>query len=423
LNKRIYDIENGYFVFTVFSSLRCSLDCPHCYLSKFDRKFSPSLDLNTDFKNICIKINDYFVNEIPKQNKKDIIAYWYGGEPTELGPSYFYLAKAITDNIFDKSINFRHQILSNLMGNMKIWIPLFKHVCNNYVQTSYDYLMRGKNYLNIWKKNVILVHEAGIKISAINVVNKTMIGKEQEIFDELTSLNIYEIGFLPFMKNTTNMAENGSNYLENAATMAEYSEFVINFTKIVLKDFDINKPNYGLKIIIGPMHHILYNKILIENGNNDIRNNIAGQTMFLLPKGDFVLPDYKDNYFNEEEYINKFGNIDRNSISNGNCLDNGIEYLRKFENILNNDMKTVLNSSERQDYLSKQKNRDNQEECKNCQYQNICLMEFWKTTNLDNSDECPGAKKYIEYLNEFYNNLNLQEKEIIINDYMNTQLT
>jgi radical SAM protein with 4Fe4S-binding SPASM domain len=405
LDNRIYNIENGYFIFSLFATLRCSLDCPHCYLSKYDRKYSPAMDMETEFRQTCIKINDYFMNNINNGQEKKIIFYWYGGEITELGPSYLYHAKRITDEVMDKSIIIKHEILSALMGNVKIWVPLLKNMCDSVVQTSYDYLMRGKNYLTIWKKNVKYIIESGVKVSVINVINKTMVGKEQIIYDDLIETGIHEIGFLQFMKNSTNMAEHGKDYLENSATMAEFSEFLINFTKIALKNFDIKKDNYGMELIIGPMHRIFFNKFLNERGNTNPWNNIAGQTMYLLPKGDFVLADYEDNYFEKEDYVKKFGTVDKSQFEMGDTIDNSVESFTRFENIYEKSFEEVLNSKGRQDLMQKQLNRNNNEECKNCQFQNVCIIEMWKNINIDNSGECPGNKRYIEFLYDFYDNM------------------
>lgn len=405
---RIYDIENGYFIFTVFSSLRCKLDCEHCYLSKEQRRNSPILDLNK-FEEACIKVNDYFINEIPEENEKNIYLYWYGGEPTELGVDYFYKAKEITNRVFSKKITVKHMLLTNLMTDQTKWLQLYKDFCDSHVQSSYDYHMRGQKYLELWKKNVKYLKSNGIKVSAINVVNNTMLGKEKEIYDDYQELDLDEIGFLPFMKNTTNMTLQGKNFLNNRATMKEFSEFNINLTKMSFKYFP------KITITNGNVYHIMknyFNQSEIEEIN--IRNNIARQTMFLLPDGNFCLPDYYDNYFENNEYIKWEKNITPVNYvelkQKHYILDNGVEYLRNFENIFDKSFKEVLNSSERQNYLNKQITRDNREECKNCEYSNICLMEFWKTNNLDDSGECPGGKLFIKWLIEYYEGLsNLQK--------------
>lgn len=405
---RIYDIENGYFIFTVFSSLRCKLDCEHCYLSKDQRRNSPILDLK-EFEKACIKVNDYFINNIPKENKKNIYLYWYGGEPTELGVDYFYKAKEITDKVFSKEIEVNHMLLTNLMTDQTKWLQLYKDFCNSEVQSSYDYHMRGKKYLEVWKKNVNYLKENGIKVSRINVVNNTMIGKEKEIFNDYQEVKMDELGLLPFMKNTTNMTLQGNNFINNRATMKEFSEFNINLTKLAFDSF----PN--IKLNNGNVFHIMKNYLeKSEKEEINIRNNIAGQTMFLLPDGNFCLPDYYDDYFKNKEYIkwhknNLPENYDKLKSSHY-ILDNGVEYLRNFENIFDKSFEEVLNSKERQSYLNKQITRDNQKQCKNCEYQNLCLMEFWKTDNLDDSGECPGGKEFIKWLINWYEDLKPLEK-------------
>jgi radical SAM protein with 4Fe4S-binding SPASM domain len=100
--------------------------------------------------------------------------------------------------------------------------------------------------------------------------------------------------------------------------------------------------------------------------------NFAGQTLFLLPNGDFVLPDYKNGYQ---------------------------EYMRVFGNILKEDFNQVLKSSERKSYMRKQVLRNNNESCNGCEHSDKCVMEFWKD-NKDN-DDCFGGKKYVEWLLDY----------------------
>ena len=70
-----FSIENGYFIFTLMPSLRCSLNCPHCYLSKEQRRNSPIMKLE-DLEIACQKVDDYY----QKNNIKNklIVFYWYG---------------------------------------------------------------------------------------------------------------------------------------------------------------------------------------------------------------------------------------------------------------------------------------------------------------------------------------------------------
>jgi MoaA/NifB/PqqE/SkfB family radical SAM enzyme len=54
-----FSIESGYFVFTLMPSLRCKLNCPHCYLSVDERRNSPIMSLE-DLKVVCQKVFDYY---------------------------------------------------------------------------------------------------------------------------------------------------------------------------------------------------------------------------------------------------------------------------------------------------------------------------------------------------------------------------
>lgn len=110
--------------------------------------------------------------------------------------------------------------------------------------------------------------------------------------------------------------------------------------------------------------------------------NIAGQTLFLLPNGDFCLPDYKNGFQ---------------------------EYLRIFGNALDKSFEEIIFGKERSLYLRKQALRNKNKDCLNCEHSNKCVMEFWKD-NREN-DDCFGGKKYIEWLLNY-----VQENKIKIGD-------
>ena len=92
-----FSIESGYFIFTLMPSLRCSLNCPHCYLSLDQRRNSPIMTLE-DLEKTSIKVHQYY--EKTKIENKLMIFYWYGGEPTEMGIDYFKKATQILNNNF-----------------------------------------------------------------------------------------------------------------------------------------------------------------------------------------------------------------------------------------------------------------------------------------------------------------------------------
>lgn len=352
-----FSIENGYFIFTLMPSLRCSLNCPHCYLSLDQRRNSPIMSLE-DLDKTSKKVNDYYL----KKNIKDkmVIFYWYGGEPTEMGLDYFKKATEILNNNLPDSQGYtkKHTVLTSLLTiDEKIWFPFFRDECQNHFQSSFDGLMRGKTYVKKWESKIKLAKDFGLDIGTISVVNQELLKVGAvETLEYLSSLGIKEVSFLPFMWNEQN---NGSKYDKYAPTMNAWSDFMIN---ISTHYFKMKKENKYVPEI-GQLSFILHQM------NQPSMANVPAQTLFLLPDGDFVLPDYKNGYQ---------------------------EYMRSFGNILTNSFEEILNSSERKSYLRKQVLRDNNEECLNCEHADKCVMEFWKKNRA--SDDCFGGKRYVEWL-------------------------
>ncbi|CAB5495813.1 hypothetical protein AZO1586R_319 [Bathymodiolus azoricus thioautotrophic gill symbiont] len=106
------------------------------------------------------------------------------------------------------------------------------------------------------------------------------------------------------------------------------------------------------------------------NINGTSMSNTGAQTVFLMPNGDMVMPNY-------DEF-------------------NNIEFMQKFGNILKQSFEKILTSKSRRRWIRRQINRNNNKECMECDSWNCCLMEFWKNNNKD--DDCYGAKKYVEWV-------------------------
>jgi len=367
--QKSYSIEEGFFVFTMMPSLRCSLNCPHCYLSLDQRRNSDIMKLE-DLAIICGKVNDYYMEKMGPDKAKTIAFYWYGGEPTEMGLDYMNEAFDIIESIYTPAQGYKveHIVLSSLITVSEEWFEFFKDRCDGKVQTSFDGFMRGKNYVKKWEKKVLAAVDYGLKVSTLSVVNHEMIeigGKG--IMDYLNNLNVVESGFLPFMLNDQN---EGDKYGKFAPTMNRFSDFMIDLSRRWndLKEIDLSTPHVGT-----------INYILGRDGA-PARANVAGQTLFLMPNGDFCLPDYRNGHH---------------------------EYMRVFGNILKDDFKTVLTSKERRDYIRKQYLRNGNKDCVRCEEKNNCLMEFWKENKVD--DDCFGAKKYINWLKD---NVTLDSEQI-----------
>lgn len=357
-----FSIESGYFIFTLMPSLRCSLNCPHCYLSLDQRRNSPIMSIK-DLTIACDKVDNYY----QKNNieNKLMVFYWYGGEPTEMGIDYFNEATTVINSIFTKAKGYtiKHTILTSLLTiDTNIWFPFFKKHCNNHFQSSFDGLMRGKVYVRKWEEKIKLAKQEGLDIGTISVVNHELLKVgARETLDYLRDLKIKEVSFLPFMWNEQN---DGKAYDKYAPTMEAWSQFMKEASEYY---FECKKNNIFIPEI-GQLSFIMHQK------EQQSMANIAAQTLFLLPNGDFVLPDYKKGYQ---------------------------EYMRVFGNILNSSFEEVLNSNERKAYLRKQVLRDNNEECIDCEHSDKCVMEFWKK-NREN-DDCFGGKKYVQWLLDYTN--------------------
>jgi sulfatase maturation enzyme AslB (radical SAM superfamily) len=363
-HSQMNSIEQGYFVFTMMPSLRCSLNCPHCYLSLDQRRNSEIMTLE-QFRLAATKVNDYYAKTRPDQPKV-IIFYWYGGEPTEMGMAWFMGAFRIIDEIFtpERGYEIRHDILTSLITVDQSWYDVFKSYGRGQFQTSFDGLMRGKGYMKKWDKRVREALAEGLRVSTISVVNHELFKDGPEaILDYLTELGIQEASFLPFMLNEQNI---GDKYEKFAPPMAEYSQFLIALNEhwLTLKAKGLNPP------MIGQTCFVLSRQQLPPEAN------IAGQTMFLLPNGDFVLPDYKNGW---------------------------LEFMQPFGNILTQSFEEVLTSPARRAYLRRQYTRNMNEDCLACELKDCCIMEFWKENRPE--DDCFGAKVFVEWVLDNRNRL------------------
>ncbi len=352
-----FSIESGFFIFTLMPSLRCSLNCPHCYLTKEQRRNSEIMSI----ENLTItaqKVDEYYSKKNIKN--KVMVFYWYGGEPTEMGMDYFLSATNILNNIFTKEKGYftKHTVLTSLLTvDTSIWFPFFQKYGDGHFQTSFDGLMRGKNYVKKWEEKIKEAKDFGLEVGTISVVNHELLKDgATKVMEYLAELKVKEISFLPFMWNEQN---DGKAYNKYAPTMNAWSDFMIEASQYYFEQK--SKGNFVPEI--GQLSFILH------QAKQPSLANIAGQTLFLLPNGDFVLPDYKNGYQ---------------------------EYMRYFGNILKEDFANVLQSKERRSYLRKQLLRDQNSECLDCEHANKCVMEFWKK-NREN-DDCFGGKRYVDWL-------------------------
>lgn len=351
-------IENGYFVLTLMPSLFCHLRCPHCYLSLAERRdrttLSPELIEET-----CRKIDAYWDER--GIAKRTVVCYWYGGEPTSMGIPLFTDMVERINAVFDpaKGYEVSHTVLTSLVSMKDDWYDVFRRYGGNHFQTSYDGDMRGGSYVKKWDRKVRDAVAAGLGVSTISVVNREILEQgPAATLDYLADLGIRETSWLPFMWNDQNATGAYDRY---APTMNAWSDFMIAITRrwCERKEAGLATPE------IGQMRFIL------AQGERGAFANIAGQTMFLMPNGDFVLPDYRIGWK---------------------------EFMRSFGNILEQDFASVLRSPERRAYIRRQVTRNRNPECASCEHGDRCVMEFWKDNR--EGDDCFGGRRYVEWLME-----------------------
>lgn len=349
-------IESGYFVFTLMPSLFCHLRCPHCYLSLAERQdrsiLSPEM-----VEMACRKIDDYWNRR--RIGKRTVVCYWYGGEPTSMGVPVFKDMAGRINSVFSKSKGYetRHIVLTSLVSVRREWFDVFRDYCGGSFQTSYDGEMRGGAYVRKWERKLREAVLEGLTVATISVVNRKILDQgAAETLDYLSDLGVSEASFLPFMWNDQN---DGGSYGKYAPSMDEWSAFM---QEVTLRWME--RRRQGLHAPeIGQMRYVL------SQARRGGLSNIAAQTMFLMPNGDFVLPDYREGWK---------------------------EFMRPFGNIVEQDFGEVLSSPARRAYLRRQATLNHNAECLSCEHSDKCVMEFWKDNRP--GDDCFGGRKYVEWL-------------------------
>jgi sulfatase maturation enzyme AslB (radical SAM superfamily) len=358
-------IEQGHFVLTMMPSLFCELDCPHCYLSKAERRNPLRLSI-PHIKKVLKNIDNYYDRR--EIESKSINAYHYGGEPTSMGAVAFEeMIDAIEECLpQSKGYNVRHTILTSLIEvDMDDWLAIFRDRCGGFLQTSFDGRMRGGGYVKKWEAKMREARSLGLELSTISVINSRILQDgPAETMDYLCDLGVVEASFLPFMWNEQN---DGKKYDALAPTMSAWSDFMIALTKrwLEIREAGDSAPE------IGQLRYILAQSEMASPVSN-----IAGQTLFLMPNGDFSLPDYRNGW---QEFMSRFGN--------------GISQ----------DFGDVLASKTRRAYLRRQITRNGNTECLDCAHSDKCVMEFWKENRPD--DDCFGGKRYINWVLENRNRI------------------
>lgn len=348
-------IENGYFVFTIMPTLQCPYNCKHCYLSLDQRRDTTIMTID-QMREACRKLDAYWGQVQPPS--RVVLVYNYGGEPTSTGPEYSeaYVAMMAEEFPASKGYEVKHVMLTSLLGvDLDVWAPLWHNHTGGYIQTSYVGSMRSNSYVRKWESKVRDAIARGLRVATTSVVNADLLEQgAANTLDLLAGVDICETGWLPFMLNEQNSV--AGKYDRYAPTMDAFNDFMV-----AMLDHCYSLKYRGMtRASIGEAH------FAVDLARRNPMSNMCGQTLFLMPNGDFVLPNYEDGY---KDYMHRFGNI--------------LESDTTFHD--------VLVSRERRLYVTHNKNP----ECHGCEYKNACLLEFAKPNKLD--DECFGAKRFVAH--------------------------
>ena len=364
-------VEGGYLILTMMPSTFCKFRCPHCYLTigqREDRRIMRKGVLDEIARDIAQWYTSRGIGA-------DVLAYWYGGEPTQMGrPKFEELADILRDHFAEGSGHrLEGRILSALVGvDIREWKPVVEKYARNRIQTSDDGAMRGRGYLEKWARQVKRWRAAGAQVDTISVLNRSM---EEEgpaaLMDRYRTLGIGQAGFLPFMKNGANtdparMQGDRTQYAAWASGMDAFSDWMIAVTGDWLESPQAEP-------VIGNAVQILVQRMRDQAPGRGYANTGA-QTLFLLTDGTLCMPDYAAD---------------------------GTEFLQPFGRMGGRDGQSfaqVLKSPARRKWLRRQVGRNANPECRTCSHADCCLMEFWKEN--PPQGECYGAKRYVEWVLE-----------------------
>ena len=167
----------------------CNLKCKHCYNAQFDNQIYMPDD-------ILAKVKKYIYSYALANSNKIIDVQLHGGEPM------LYDIDKINSLLDRFPENVKTSITTNLVYRLtKEKIALFKRMLPYddvpFIMTSWDAGIRfvGKQE-NVWKKNILKLHENGIIVQPIVCVTNVLIKKEPtELFDMFDELNIKHVNF------------------------------------------------------------------------------------------------------------------------------------------------------------------------------------------------------------------------------------
>lgn len=170
---------------------RCQLRCSHCFVNEEFLRTSALWDVPT-LERILRRLEEYFAaHPVPGRTLQLI---WHGGEPLLMGTAFYRQALPLARRILGGvGVTLRTSVQSNLLLVNREWIELLREEFGGGIGTSFDWGLRHiggswERFRDRWLAKYWQCREAGIRVSAITVVNRTCIDIPEavyEFFDEL----------------------------------------------------------------------------------------------------------------------------------------------------------------------------------------------------------------------------------------------
>lgn len=358
----------------------CNIDCEHCYLPKEVRANKSKMDdetLRSSFsliKNLAIK-----------NNTKDVMILWHGGEPLILPPEYFINASEIIDSIF-KDYNLIEAVQTSLIPYRAEFSKLVHKRWGGQIGSSIDFtsrLVRGSTdeYMKLWLSKVELARSDDILIVPGMVPSKLDCANSDFIYKWFVEHDFWIWGLDRY--------SNFINTLPNVPTNFEHSTFLIGLFDNVVKDIKSKGIAPHIKPVAACLMGVLY-------GLPSDRWGSTCQSDFVVINPDGSLNSCPDRSSFEKSYGSLSGGID-----------------------------SFVDSPLRKKWIRIQQAGHRISDCYDCENSTWCKSGCPITGNackINNViDECSGFKRFISHVRSFVNDS--EENKVMMKKYVNLELT
>jgi uncharacterized protein len=170
---------------------RCQMRCAHCFVNAELLRGSGRWDLAT-FERVMRRFQDYF-RERPVPGRTMQLV-WHGGEPLLMGPAFYRDAVPLARHLLGEvDVTLRTSVQSNLLLVDAEWIELLRDEFGGGIGTSFDWGLREvggswETFRDRWLAKYRQCRDAGIRVSAITVVNRHCVDTPDDVYDFFNAL-------------------------------------------------------------------------------------------------------------------------------------------------------------------------------------------------------------------------------------------